>query len=706
MERKQALMSIPFPTTKKLMQSFLGAALFFKSFIPHYSTITAPLNSMLSKDFNWSDKQSWKEDYEEIFHAVKLHLQKSVALHYPDYSLNWILRTDASLYGVGAVLLQVKPSAVADSPDNVTYQPIDFVSNKFSAQAQRWTTIEQEAFAIYYAVHKLSYFLRCKSFILETDHNNLLWIEASQVPKVIRWRIFLQSFNFQLRHIPGKHNLVADWLSRAPIPTSDLDTTLTTSPTLITYISTVESPSPIDVNATISKVLTSVHGGRMGHLGARRTWLALNHFYPGHSIPFRVVADFVASCPICQKDRLGMTTSLPPLIRHLKPDHPRSTLGIDTLTITPVDQLGNQYIFVFVNHFTKFVDLYPSPTKDAQAVASALFQHFCRFGVCDRLLSDPGSEFLNEVIALLTKWFSIRHSFSLVDRHQSNGVERSNQSILRHLRALVYDERILKQWSSPTVLPLIQYILNSSYNSEINAIPFELHFGSLDLSYLRLPTSPPTTSTNTTHNAGRELGQSLSVTDYINLLNNNLTHLRQLSKKFQDELVHQRTQDNDKEHHSYQQGDFVLHALDISKPRPSKLTPRFSGPYEVISQYKNDVTCKHMAEGHILTFHLERLKLFTGTREEAFALACLDRDQYIIHEIIAYRGNPLSRTTLEFEVVFADGELKWIPYSKDLYDSLPYEHYCRSHPELQFLIYPYAEQLRRERETKGAKITA
>eukprot|EP00981_Chlorochromonas_danica_P015461 scaffold12287_cov199-Ochromonas_danica.AAC.1 len=63
-----------------------------------------------------------------------------------------------------------------------------------------------------------------------------------------------------------------------------------------------------------------------------------------------------------------------------------------------------------------------------------------------------------------------------------------------------------------------------------------------------------------------------------------------------------------------------------------------------------------MAEGHILTFHLERLKLFTGTREEAFALACLDRDQYIIHEIIAYRGNPSSRKTLEFEVAFADGE--------------------------------------------------
>ena len=86
-----------------------------------------------------------------------------------------------------------------------------------SPQATRWSTIEQEAFGVYFGVSHFAYYLQCKAFIIETDHNNLLWIEASLVPKVIRWRVYLQSFSFLLRHIPGKQNMVADWLSRADI---------------------------------------------------------------------------------------------------------------------------------------------------------------------------------------------------------------------------------------------------------------------------------------------------------------------------------------------------------------------------------------------------------------------------------------------------------------------------------------------------------
>ena len=53
-----------------------------------------------------------------------------------------------------------------------------------------------------------------KSFIIETDHNNLRWMEASEVPKIVRWRIYLQSFDFKIRHIRGSMNTVADALSR------------------------------------------------------------------------------------------------------------------------------------------------------------------------------------------------------------------------------------------------------------------------------------------------------------------------------------------------------------------------------------------------------------------------------------------------------------------------------------------------------------
>eukprot|EP00981_Chlorochromonas_danica_P007576 scaffold1801_cov193-Ochromonas_danica.AAC.3 len=249
-DRKHALSEIPFPMSTKKLQSFLGAALFFKSFIPHYSTLTAPLNDMVSKSFDW-DSSKWTVDYPAVFDNVKQALQASVALFYPDYALDWILRTDASLSGVGAVLLQVKP--VTDDTTPAEYQPLGFASEKFSKQAQRWSTIEQEAYAIYFGVRHFAYYLHCKPFTLETDHNNLLWIEASVVPKVIRWRAYLQSFSMLLRHIPGKQNLVADWLSRAhsaPADDEQSSAAATTTSSSTSLAATSDPLLPDDVNAS------------------------------------------------------------------------------------------------------------------------------------------------------------------------------------------------------------------------------------------------------------------------------------------------------------------------------------------------------------------------------------------------------------------------------------------------------------------------
>jgi hypothetical protein len=191
-----------FPRCQKEMQSFLGATLYFKSFIPAFSDKAAPLYEMTKSSFNWSDKSSWKHDYNILFEDFKKALLKSVALYYPDYDMEWILRVDASTIGVAAALFMRKPSLDPKSPEPVF--PISFASKKFSVQATKWSTIEQEAYACYFGVNHFDYYLRCKKFILETDHNNLLWMEASSVPKIIRWRVYLQSFQFLIRHIPGK----------------------------------------------------------------------------------------------------------------------------------------------------------------------------------------------------------------------------------------------------------------------------------------------------------------------------------------------------------------------------------------------------------------------------------------------------------------------------------------------------------------------
>jgi hypothetical protein len=714
-DRKDGIMAIPFPNSLKAMQSFLGSALFFKSFMDNYSALCAPLNDTVRKEFDWKDRSSWLQDYEKIFNEFKTSLQGSVAIHYPDYSVEWILRVDASSSGVSAALLMkipaIAPPATTD-PDAALLTitvPISFASQKFSAQASRWSVIEQEAYACFFGVKKFAYYLHCKPFTLETDHNNLIWMEASAVPKIIRWRIYLQSFTFTLRHIPGRLMRIVDHCSRH---FSDE----TVPPEVITAVSedfildplfylfynlsvipdlsipedgyTLDDQFPLiekmeegqqhlsqigELTYTPTEALIACHNSRVGHGGHRKTWLLLNKLFPGHIIPFRIVSEYIDECPICQKDRLGMGDALTPLVRHLKRSGPQSTIGLDTLTITPPDKYGNQYLTVIVNHFTKLSAGYASSIHDAKTAAAALHQYFSTYGLVDQIVTDPGSEFRNELMNCLTAWYGVTHVFSLVDRHESNGVERTNREILRHLKALVMDERLKNMWSDNTTLATIFFILNSSVSSETGVVPFHAHFGNKNATYRKLPEG--LSSSQTTH-------------EYVKLLDDNLRTIMDISKRYQDNIVADRTAKSDPLlQNKFCQGDFVFFQMNPENPLPNKLHPKYLGPFEVLSQTKNDVECKNLIYGTVSKFHIERLKIFYGTREQAYKLAQIDTDQYIIRRFLSYRGDPDTRTTMEFYVEFEDNSKVWLPWSNDLFDTTFYEDYCERTPELFLLKY-------------------
>ena len=185
-----------FPATQKQMQSFLGAANFFHTHIPNYAHWASVLYECTTTGFKWSPS-FWSKDYKTLFHLFKNVIEKSVTLHFPDYELPWTIHPDSLDQAVGALIFQEYTS----STENIIKQPISFTSHKYSGAAINWDTFKKEAYALFYAVTQFSNYLRGKEFTMETDHQNLLWMESSQVPFVVRWRVLLQSYIFKMKHI-------------------------------------------------------------------------------------------------------------------------------------------------------------------------------------------------------------------------------------------------------------------------------------------------------------------------------------------------------------------------------------------------------------------------------------------------------------------------------------------------------------------------
>ena len=142
------------------------------------------------------------------------------------------------------------------------------------------------------------------------------------------------------------------------------------------------------------------HGSRMGHPGSRRT--NLSKLLSGYRLHFKFMDNFVASYPSCHTTRFGMNIYTYGciylyILQIADAEHmvgrALTTIGIDTLTISPADWLSSPYLFAIVKLFTSHVCGYALPTNNATSMAAALFQYVCAFSLADHVCTDPGSEF-------------------------------------------------------------------------------------------------------------------------------------------------------------------------------------------------------------------------------------------------------------------------------------------------------------------------
>ena len=204
-EKVEGIRKCKRPCTKKQVRSFLGLVGYYRKFIPNFSAISAPLSDLTKN--GQPNKIRWEQEQENAFVSLINQLSQSPILCLPNFEKEFILQTDASDTGIGAVLLQ----------EYGGYKfPIYFASKKLLDRERRYSVIEKECLAIVWSIQKFQSYLYGKEFCLETDHRPLIYLNKAKVAnaRLMRWALTLQPFKMRLESITGTENHGADFLSR------------------------------------------------------------------------------------------------------------------------------------------------------------------------------------------------------------------------------------------------------------------------------------------------------------------------------------------------------------------------------------------------------------------------------------------------------------------------------------------------------------
>uniref|UniRef100_A0A669C557 Gypsy retrotransposon integrase-like protein 1 n=1 Tax=Oreochromis niloticus TaxID=8128 RepID=A0A669C557_ORENI len=195
----------PIPGNTAELRSFLGLASYYRRFVKDFATIASPLHQLTQKgrEFHWS------EDCAVAFDRLRSALVEAPVLAYPDLQLPFVVDTDASNTGVGAVLSQEGPEGE---------RVISYYSRSLSRPERNYCVTRRELLAIILGLRHFRPYLYGKKFLLRTDHASLTWLLSFKEleGQLARWLETLQDYHFEVRHRAGRLHTNADALSRRP----------------------------------------------------------------------------------------------------------------------------------------------------------------------------------------------------------------------------------------------------------------------------------------------------------------------------------------------------------------------------------------------------------------------------------------------------------------------------------------------------------
>lgn len=616
----------PSPTSVKELRSFLGLAGYYRRFVKNFGSIAKPLTELLKKGHLFV----WTASTESAFQCLKQSLMTTPVLATPNFHQPFVVETDASDKGIGAVLQQ-------------NGHPIAFVSKALGPKTQGLSTYEKESLAILLAVDQWKAYLQPAEFVIQTDQRSLTYLSDQKLKTYWQQKAMtkLMGFQYKICYKKGSTNNAADALSRVTHATASLSAISVAQPLWLQELQLSYSHEPSAQKLLQSLTLTNPDGHFslvsglikykqalwLGHsqqfqsmvmeqlhasaLGGHSGFLVTYHrikklfYWPNMKASIKI---FVASCIVCQQakaERVPYPGLLQPL--HV-PDQAWKTVTVDFIEGLPTSSSYN-CILVVVDKFSKYAHFVKLKHPfSALQIAKQYMEHVYKLhGMPLAIVSDRDKIFTSLLWKELFKLSGTNLCMSSAYHPQSDGqTERVNQCIEGYLRCFI--QSCANQWSH--WLHLTEFWYNTCYHSSTQHTPFEILYG------------------HAPRHFGIDPDQDCQTADLKLWLQERKTVtalVQQQLLRAQTRMKHQA--DKRRTERIFEVGDKVWLKLQpyaqsslVSRIN-QKLSYRYFGPYEVESKIGSVAYKLKLPETATIhpVFHVSLLKKVTGNPEVSFS---------------------------------------------------------------------------------------
>ena len=527
----EAVANMPLPKKVVELQSFLGMCGYYRRFINKYSNIAQPLHELLRQDVTWK----WEEKHTQACQQLKQALVSAPVLAMPDYNKEFIIQTDASGVGIGAVLCQRH-----DMNGKLVEKPVAYISRGLKKHERNYSATHLELLAVVWSLKQFRHYVLGKKFLLQTDHIALESIRKTKdlSGRMARWILILQEYEFDVQYRKGHENANADALSRLPVNTRDggmvrvirtiaslimdelvqeqqldsefgpiyqavLDredmeqkhdggTTQDVSQyvmidSVLHHIHMMNNRTHTDhivlqvclPKSIVPRILQEMHDAPFsGHFSVAKTYARVLERYYWKGM-YEDIKNYCESCVVCSRrkvpHRQGNIPMLSPQADRLTDYGPMECVAMDIIGPITMANDKTTYILTMVDLHTRTGEACAVRHQRTKQIAeSFVVKWVCKYGFPRTIVCDNGPGFASKVMKAATKLLGIKTHYVLPYHPQSNGAcERLNATIKNMLSSYTQDNQ--NMWSG--FLPYIVFAYNTSVHSATGFTPYRLLHG-------------------------------------------------------------------------------------------------------------------------------------------------------------------------------------------------------------------------------------